>query len=491
MKTRPLLFSLFFSFIATSSYAGDFFVEDTATLIETLNIANCGDSVVLNNGRYADVKFESSKNCSAGKGIIVVASNPGQVEFTGDVDITLSGRYFELSGIAFKYGTRTNAKGDLITVAGKRNRITNNKFDDFDNQDGAWIKLKGQYNRIDHNEFSGKRSVGSYINIDIAKGKPSYHLVDYNYFTRPLLGSNGGSAARVGHGSMHNYKSRTIFEHNVFDNQNGEAEIVSIKSSENIFRNNTFLNSRGHLSLRQGKRNLVIDNYFLGNGQTKQTGVFIRGEDHVVFNNYFYNMKPTAADKDYATVAFGASTTTPDSNRAAKGLNPYHYPKTQNAFLLNNTFFKSRYSAVYIGSQYDVNDSKNRTTLPENLTIANNHIFRAEKALDQAQSQSSHRFAENYVAKISDNDSLLGFEPAVMRVQLSQGVRIPTTAARNNYQDLSQYITEMKLFKSSWGEYKQFKTRLSQVQHSGFILPTDSDGQVLRPLTKSDVGVTW
>ena len=64
-------------------------------------------------------------------------------------------------GLRLNTARRTNTKGDLITVAGKRNRITNNKFDDFDNQDGAWIKLKGQYNRIDHNEFSGKRSVGS------------------------------------------------------------------------------------------------------------------------------------------------------------------------------------------------------------------------------------------------------------------------------------------------------------------------------------------
>lgn len=489
MNKNPILAGLLLSLCGTA-YASDYYVDDTSTLKSALNSASCGDNIFLNDGIYSDVQFKVSKSCSASAGLKVTAVNPGAVDFTGDLDIDILGRYFELSGINFENGSRS-VEGDLITVAGKKNRITNNNFNDFDDKKGAWIKLQGKYNRVDHNSFSGKQTEGSYINIDVASSTPSYHKVDYNYFTRPLLGSNGGSASRVGHGSMHNYNARVIFEHNLFDGEDGESEIVSIKSSENIFRNNTFLNSRGHLSLRQGKRNVVIDNYFIGSGQTKELGVFVRGEDHIIFNNYFFNMTPTGADRDYGTISFGASTTTPDPVRAAAGLNPYHYPKTQNVFLINNTMVKSKYQSIYIGSQYDPNDAKDRTTLPGKLYLLNNIIFKAENSLGETQSNPDHVMLNNYISNISNNNNVVGFDNVAMTLKLRNGIRIPKSDATNDFEEASNYFSDMKALASDWNEYKAIKSRLSNISKPGFDFPTDSSGNILLPLTKSQVGKNW
>jgi len=489
MKRNPILLGLLLS-LSNAAYASDYFVDDTSTLENTLSTSSCGDNIFLNDGNYNDVQFTESKSCTDTTELRVTAVNPGSVNFTGDLDIDINGRYFELSGINFENGSRS-VEGDLITVAGKKNRITNNKFSDFDDKKGAWIKLQGKYNRVDHNSFSGKQSEGSYINIDIASTEPSYHKVDYNYFTRPLLGSNGGSASRVGHGSMHDYNARVIFEYNLFENEDGESEIVSIKSSENIFRNNTFLNSRGHLSLRQGKRNVVIDNYFIGSGQTKETGVFVRGEDHIIFNNYFFNMTPTASDQDYGTVSFGASTTTPDQARAAQGLNPYHYPKTQNVFLLNNTIVKSKYSSIFIGSQYNLNDIKDRTTLPGKLYLLNNVIFKADNSLGEIQTNPDNVFFNNYIANITNNNNTVGFDNVAMTLKLRNGIKIPKSSAISDYEEPSNYFSDMEALKSTWNEYKSVKTRLQNISTPGFDFPTDSSGNILLPLTKAEVGTNW
>ena len=67
------------------------------------------------------------------------------------------------------------------------------------------------------------------------------HRIDHNYFgERPILGSNGGETIRVGTSHHAFFSSNTVIEDNMFHHCNGEVEVVSIKSSDNIIRNNVF-----------------------------------------------------------------------------------------------------------------------------------------------------------------------------------------------------------------------------------------------------------
>ena len=80
---------------------------------------------------------------------------------------------------------------------------------------------------------------------------------------------------------------------NYFEHCNGETEIISNKSGENIFQYNTFFESEGTLTLRHGNRATVRGNFFFGNDKPNTGGVRIIGEDHKVYNNYFDGLRGT------------------------------------------------------------------------------------------------------------------------------------------------------------------------------------------------------
>ena len=92
------------------------------------------------------------------------------------------------------------------------------------------------------------------------KENPSYHRIDHNYFGQfKLCGINGAETIRIiDTDSLRHAPSRTIVEYNLFEECDGEATaIISNKSSENIYRGNTFVRSMGALTLRKGDNCIV------------------------------------------------------------------------------------------------------------------------------------------------------------------------------------------------------------------------------------------
>jgi len=69
------------------------------------------------------------------------------------------------------------------------------------------------------------------------------------------------------------------------------GEIISVKSNENHFAGNTFLECEGALTLRHAHRCVVEKNVFIGNDKKMTGGVRIIGEDHIIKNNYLENLK--------------------------------------------------------------------------------------------------------------------------------------------------------------------------------------------------------
>ncbi|MBD3287720.1 T9SS type A sorting domain-containing protein, partial [candidate division KSB1 bacterium] len=189
-------------------------------------------------------------------------------------------------------------------------------------------------------------------------GQPNYHLIDSNYFARrPELGTNGGETIRVGTSDWSMYDSYTIVENNYFEHCNGETEIISNKSCENIYRYNTFYECQGTLTLRHGNRCTVEGNFFFGNKVGDTGGVRIIGEDHVVFNNYFEGLYGSGF-----RAALPIMNGVPDSP-----LNRYFQVK--NTVIAFNTFVDCRYSFI-LGAGAD----DERSLPPLNCVIANNAV---------------------------------------------------------------------------------------------------------------------
>lgn len=179
--------------LALPAHAITINVNNGQQLMTLVANAECGDNIILAPGLYPDINFNAAQWCNDEQPLTISAQQPGSVSFTGDTNITLAGNSIQLSGIHFLQGSRTK-RADLITLNGKNNKISNNKFTNVDLAEGVWIKLNGSNHQLLSNTFTGKRSGASYINIDVTEHQPSSHRVAYNYFSRPLLGTNGGSA---------------------------------------------------------------------------------------------------------------------------------------------------------------------------------------------------------------------------------------------------------------------------------------------------------
>ena len=170
----------------------------------------------------------------------------------------------------------------------------------------------------------------------------------------------------------------TIVEHNLFEDCDGDPEIVSVKSCDNIIRHNTFSKSYGTLSLRHGNRNKVEANYFFGAekpigispaGSDLYTGgIRIYGTDHIIINNYMEGLNGTRWDAPI-TLTMGDAIDGQSSNLSK------HF-RAERVTIAFNTLVNNSHG-IEIG--YDNNDSYNKDL--KDITIANNLITGSENSL--------------------------------------------------------------------------------------------------------------
>src|SRR5207248_922041 len=128
------------------------------------------------------------------------------------------------------------------------------------------------------------------------------------------------------------------------------------------YRNNTFLECAGFLTLRHGNRCTVDGNYFLGKGVKGSGGVRIIGEDHVVSNNYF---------ADLTDGVFRITSGIPDSE--LKG-----YFQAKRCVVAFNTIVNCK--GAYLELDAGIGTSR-RTLRPDNISIANN-LFDLPREID-------------------------------------------------------------------------------------------------------------
>lgn len=347
-------------------------IHNTIEFHQVLTKIQAGDNILLHNGIYENLHISITNKGSEKYPIQISAIHPGKVKITGDINWKITGDYISISGLHFTNGNRKTAT-DLILDTGNHNNYSNLKFNNLNDVTGVFIKLEGKHSTVENCEFTGKTTLASYINIDIPKTGGSHHIIRKNYFSRPPLRKNGGSAMRVGHGSMALFNGYILIEENLFENCDGESEIVSIKSSQNHIRNNTFRNCKGAFSLRQGRGSVFENNIFIGNGENKIGGLAIRGRNHIIINNYFQQLN----SKRTGGISFGVASEI-DSARIKLGLYPRHFPLTKNIIVAHNTFIDNK-------SPYQLDlllgyGTRNRFVLPENIHFYNN-VFHGEAAL--------------------------------------------------------------------------------------------------------------
>src|SRR4051794_37811436 len=240
-----------------------------------------GDTVLLADGTWTDQAVTFDGEGTADQPITFRAKTPGKVVLTGASSIVIDGHYVVVSGVYLKDG-----KGgkDGIAVRGSNCRLTESAVTAGDYK--FFVHLIGPDNRVDHCYLADKTSGDPTFQVEVGD-QPDNDRVDHNHFgPRPPLGRNGGETIRVGYSGQSMRSSRAVVESNLFDRCDGEIEIISSKSCENVYRYNTFLDCAGMLTLRHGNRCVVDSNFFLAHHKKGSGGIRIIGEDHVVANNY-------------------------------------------------------------------------------------------------------------------------------------------------------------------------------------------------------------
>lgn len=248
--------------------------------------AKAGDHILLANGTYRMDTVTAIG--TAASPITIEAENLGKAVIASGSTILEDCSYLVVSGLTF-------TTDQSIVIDNSSNcRVTRNVFR---LKEGSaelhWLKPleTSSYLRFDHNTFDGKAAKGNYISFGGTKGISQHVTVDHNYFKNiKNKGENGTEAIRIGLGAVSKTSGFAIIEYNLFENCDGDAEIISSKTSDNIIRYNTIKSSTGSISLRQGARGQVYGNTILGDnkrdGKSTTGGIKVYGPDHSIHDNY-------------------------------------------------------------------------------------------------------------------------------------------------------------------------------------------------------------
>ena len=321
-----------------------------------------GDVIVLANGTWTDpeLTFESLSG-TAEQPILIRAESAGQVVLTGAIEFRVSGTHVTVSGLSILNPSGTSDVFEFRTkssIHAHHCRITDCSFEQTEpgsDKESRWMNIYGTSNRVDHCYFAGKTNAGTTLVVWVAE-TPGSHRIDHNHFgPRPELGKNGGETIRIGTSEVSEFVNKTIVEENYFDRCNGEAEIVSNKSCENIYRHNLFERSEGALTLRHGHRCLVDGNIFLGHEVKRTGGVRIIGSDHRVTNNYFEGLR---GDAERAAICLMNGI----PNSPLNG-----YAPVRNALIAHNTVIDCK-----VSMEIGLSPSKNVTVVPSDCRVSHN-----------------------------------------------------------------------------------------------------------------------
>ncbi|SFJ57023.1 chondroitinase-B domain-containing protein [Olleya namhaensis] len=280
---------------------------NTVSNIEELNTAikdaKPGDNIVLANGTYKDFEIKFTGEGTEDKPITLKAETAGKVFIEGESSLEISGDYLEVSGLFFRNGHspktnviafRTSAK-DVANYS----KVTNCVILDFNNlerdQDNLWVQFYGKHNELSNCYIAGKTNGGPTVRVDL-KGNQSirnFHKIVNNHFgPRPRKGGARGETIQLGSSFTSMSPSNTTIANNLFEECNGEVEIISSKTNFNIIKNNVFYKSEGSVVTRHGNYVTVDGNYFIGDGVNDQYGgIRIINTGHWVINNLFYKIK--------------------------------------------------------------------------------------------------------------------------------------------------------------------------------------------------------
>ncbi|WP_139958235.1 chondroitinase-B domain-containing protein [Flavicella sediminum] len=428
-----------------------------------------GDEIILKNGTYTtDERIRFLGSGTAENPVTFRAETPGGVVFTGGPRLTIGGEseddgtviatgdYLVVDGFHWKggygasnfiefrngydYADHSTIQNCVIDGLGVEPSELAEDLADNAITKHRWIVLYGTYNTVINCSFMNKTSAGAIVLAEysynafpnVPDGQPEInnscelvgHTISNNYFYNfekmdPTLSNSGDSETiRIGTSEYQMVNSGATVSNNYFVQSDGENEIITNKSKNNTYYNNTFRRCRGSLVLRHGSNATVEQNYFLGEDVDGTGGIRITDSDHTIRNNYIQDCIAVTNQAKWnngitfiggSANAAVACTSTDVSNG---------YQKTENIEVSNNTIINTNAPLFY-------NTDKGSTD-PKG-TISNNLIY-FESGDANLSDVISGEYASLGTALTYTNNSFKGTNLGVTNSGFSEATGITATA---------------------------------------------------------------
>ncbi|WP_244307316.1 chondroitinase-B domain-containing protein [Flavobacterium fluviatile] len=262
-----------------------------------------GDEIILANGVWKNVQIKFYGKGTKEAPIVLRAETSGKVSIEGISDLKIGGTYLIVKGLYFKNGytpskTVIDFHIDSASIA-NHCKVTQCVIEDFTQlnrvRDDHWIEFWGRHNELSNCYITGKSNQGPTIMVILEGNEQinNYHQIINNHFgPRPRKGGPHGETIQLGDSGTSMAPCFTTVANNFFERCDGEVEIISNKSNNNIYRNNIFYKSEGSLVLRHGNYCTIDGNIFIGDNSSEfMGGIRVINTGHWITNNYFYKIK--------------------------------------------------------------------------------------------------------------------------------------------------------------------------------------------------------
>jgi len=409
MQIAKLFSTLLLIFVSILSYGQ--VVTNATELNNAIRTASPGATITLANGTWNNVFIDIDKNGTSNQPITITAQNPGSVLMTGNSRVYMEGAYITVSGLVFQDASNLIVNGNFIEPIFELNRcdnckIINNKVDSYNGTEAQkelkfkWVFLdESPHAEIAYNSFIGKYGIGSIVNDNRQEAQRNFLKIHHNYFAdrTPINGvneDNDQDAIRIGTSTTSLSDSFSEVYENYFYNFFGEIEIISNKSGQNKYYNNTFRDFSGCLTLRHGNNCEVFGNYFFAEKNVFSAGVRVIGEGHKIYNNYIEGINSFKASGSFSNVTGGINVSNGQVNSPLNG-----YLRVIGAEIVNNTFVDCDY-ALRIGTR--INDNSEQ---PIDLTVANNIMYNTSIETYQITTRpTGNSISEGNIENLRDTD---------------------------------------------------------------------------------------
>lgn len=249
--------------------------DNIAALNAAITTAQYGDVFTLLSNANNINQYINAKISVSCHGVTLIAETSGDVVLTGSIKIEVRGHNNSLSGFRFRGGFAAGStQKSVISLIGDDNYIEEMDFTGYDAPHYVTLVAGSQFNEVAYNNFEMKpvTSVrGALVLVETSGSRPGRHIVHSNSFHNiPGTRGNFGNIPLQlgGNGNTANILDSTLVENNYFNNTGGgDAQTISVQSTGNIIRYNTFTNIQdAMLTFRSGRNNIADCNFFIRAG---------------------------------------------------------------------------------------------------------------------------------------------------------------------------------------------------------------------------------